>query len=206
MSALAASVAATPAIVSGKGVGVPLTLTDALHQGVSAIGTLPDDVGQWPLLLQLSEAFPLADVLFGGVMLILVVLMHAAGISYISNLFAHHEQRLAPRASRLRIDVMMGASVALLLTLHVSENILWTGVLVFAGLLPDWRSAGFFVGNTYTTIGYGIFLLPPKWEMLAPIIAISGLFTFGWSGSVLVDFVRRARSLKEGTSVKVARD
>jgi hypothetical protein len=27
--------------------------------------------------------------------------------------------------------------------------------------------------------------------MLGPIIAISGLFTFGWSGSVLVEVVRR---------------
>jgi hypothetical protein len=33
--------------------------------------------------------------------------------------------------------------------------------------------------------------------MLAPIIAMSGLFTFGWSGSVLVDFVQRINRIKD---------
>ena len=178
--------------------GAPSVLTNALQQGASAIGALPNDVSQWPLLLQLSEAFPFADIVFGGGMLILVVLMHAAGLRLIGNRFTKREQWANGRLSRWRIDLLMGGAIALLLWLHISENILWTAVLVWTGLIPDWRSAGFFVGNTYTTIGYGTFLLPPKWEMLAPIIAISGLFTFGWSGSVLVNFVQRARKLEDG--------
>jgi uncharacterized protein YhhL (DUF1145 family) len=178
--------------------GAPSVLTNALQQGASAIGALPNDVSQWPLLLQLSEAFPFADIVFGGGMLILVVLMHAAGLRLIGNRFTKREQSANGRLTRWRVDLLMGGAIALLLWLHISENILWTAVLVWTGLIPDWRSAGFFVGNTYTTIGYGTFLLPPKWEMLAPIIAISGLFTFGWSGSVLVNFVQRARKLEEG--------
>ncbi len=179
----------------------PLELQDALRQGVSAIGQLPDDITQWPLLLQLSEAFPPADLVFGGIMLILVVLLHAAGIGFISGHFTKREQILAPRVSAWRAHLLMSNTIALLLLLHVGENVFWTVVLAQSGLIPNWRAAGFFVGNTYTTIGYGTFLLPPKWEMLAPIIAISGLFTFGWSGSVLVDFVRRARRLREGTTL-----
>lgn len=44
---------------------------------------------------------------------------------------------------------------------------------------------------------YGNFVLSQKWQMLAPIIAISGLFTFGWTGSVLVDIVRRGNEIKD---------
>ena len=33
--------------------------------------------------------------------------------------------------------------------------------------------------------------------MLAPIMAISGLCTFGWTGSVLVDIVGRVNRLKD---------
>jgi hypothetical protein len=33
--------------------------------------------------------------------------------------------------------------------------------------------------------------------MLSPLIAISGLFSFGWSGSVLVDVVARCHRIKE---------
>jgi hypothetical protein len=43
--------------------------------------------------------------------------------------------------------------------------------------------------------------LPDGWRMLAPIIAISGLFTFGWSGSVLVDFVRRINTIRDAAGV-----
>jgi hypothetical protein len=190
------ALAAAGAITAVPATG-PLSLSEALHQGVSAIGALPNDVSQWPLLLQLSEAFPLIDVVFGGVMLILVVLMHATGIRFISRHFVRREQLLSNRATEWRVDLLMGGAVALLLSLHIAENILWTAVLEMTGLIPGWRAAGFFVGNTYTTIGYGTFLLPAKWEMLAPIIAISGLFTFGWSGSVLVNFVQRARVLQD---------
>jgi hypothetical protein len=45
-------------------------------------------------------------------------------------------------------------------------------------------------------VGYGNFVLPLGWHMLAPIIAISGLFTFGWTGSVLVEVVRRCQEAK----------
>ena len=38
--------------------------------------------------------------------------------------------------------------------------------------------------------------------MLAPIIAISGLFTFGWSGSVLVDLVGRCQKIKDAAAVR----
>ena len=66
-----------------------------------------------------------------------------------------------------------------------------------SGLVRDWRAAGFFAGNTYTTIGYGTFILPFAWRMLAPIIAISGLLTFGWSGSVIVDLLGRCQKIKD---------
>jgi hypothetical protein len=71
---------------------------------------------------------------------------------------------------------------------------------VYSGLLRDWRSAGFFAGNTYTTIGYGAFILPYAWRMLAPIIAISGLLTFGWSGSVIVDLLGRCQKIEDAAT------
>jgi len=73
----------------------------------------------------------------------------------------------------------------------------WAASLVYSGLVVDWRSAGFFGGNTYTTIGNGTFVLPLAWRMLAPIIAISGLLTFGWSGSVIVDLLGRRQKIKD---------
>jgi hypothetical protein len=90
----------------------------------------------------------------------------------------------------------------MLLSLHLVEMVAWSAALVYSGLVPDWRTAGFFAGNTYTTVGYGRFVLPAGWRMLAPIIAISGLFTFGWSGSVLVDLVARCQKIKDAAATR----
>ncbi len=94
----------------------------------------------------------------------------------------------------------MSGCVFMLLALHVLELFLWAAALAYSGLVPDWRTAGFFAGNTYTTVGYGSFALSSKWQMLAPIIAISGLFSFGWSGSVLVDIVGRCQKIKDAAA------
>ena len=102
------------------------------------------------------------------------------------------------------MDGLMATSVLGLLLLHLTETVVWAAALVYGGLVPSWRAAGFFAGNTYTTVGYGTFVLPAGWEMVAPIIAISGLFTFGWSGSVLVDIVARCQRLKDAVAERAA--
>jgi hypothetical protein len=107
--------------------------------------------------------------------------------------------RLAARPSTWKPDVLMSGVVMLMLMLHLTEIFIWSAALVYAGLVNSWRVAGFFAANTYTTVGYGNFVLPDGWHMLAPIIAMSGLFTFGWTGSVLVEIVRRCQEVKGAT-------
>ena len=70
-----------------------------------------------------------------------------------------------------------------------------------SSVIGNWRVAGFFVANTYTTLGYGNFVLPTERNMLAPIIAMSGLFTFGWTGSVLVGFVGMLNRARDGDDI-----
>jgi hypothetical protein len=176
-----------------------LTLAAADH-GVAGIEALSRDISHLPLLLQLSEVMPAADLLLGGVMLIIVMLVHAAGMQWTSNRVLRRSTALLARPTRWRADLLTSSTVFVLLALHVLEMIVWAASLVYSGLVPDWRTAGFFAGNTYTTIGYGNFILPDGWKMLAPIIAISGLFAFGWTGSVLVDLVGRCQKIKDAAA------
>jgi hypothetical protein len=135
-------------------------------------------------------------------MLVVIVLMHATGVRFITNQVVARWKTIMQRPTTWRADLLMGSSVFVLLALHLSEMLAWAAALVYSGLVPDWRAAGFFAGNTYTTVGYGAFVLPAGWHMLAPIIAISGLFTFGWSGSVLVDLVGRCQKIKDAAEHK----
>ncbi len=54
------------------------------------------------------------------------------------------------------------------------------------GILTNFRDAYYYVLEAYTTLGEGTLYLPHQWRLVGPVIAISGLFTFGWTASVLV--------------------
>ncbi len=191
-----------PAEIPNKGGNALQSVPGAIEAGVAQIEAVPSDVANIPLVQHLTAVMPAADLVFGGAMLVVIVLMHATGVRFITNQVVARWKTIMLRPTTWRADLLMSSSVFVLLALHLSEMVAWAAALVYSGLVPDWRAAGFFAGNTYTTVGYGNFVLPAGWHMLAPIIAISGLFTFGWSGSVLVDLVGRCQKIKDAAEHK----
>jgi hypothetical protein len=177
-------------------------LPGAVQSGVASIEALPRDIAQIPALQHLSDVIPAADLFFGGAMLLVIVVFHATGVRFVTNHVVRRSLGILQRPTAWRADLLMSSAVFMLLALHLLEIVIWAAALVYSGLVADWRAAGFFAGNTYTTVGYGAFVLPAGWHMLAPIIAISGLFTFGWSGSVLVDLVGRCQKIKDAAATK----
>lgn len=175
----------------------PPIAPDDFSKGLDVAREISHDVGQWQALHDLAEVLPVADLVFGGGILVIVVLIHAAGLRAVGDHVSRRVDAIRARPTLWHADLLMSSIVFLLLALHLSEIFVWSAALVFSGLVPNWHNAGFFAGNTYTTIGYGTFLLPPGWEMVAPIMAISGLFAFGWTGSVLVDYVRRIHEIRD---------
>ena len=177
-----------------------------LDAGAAAVDALPRELGDLSAIQPLLQVMPVADLTFGAGVLIVIMLIHAAGVRTVANYVRRSTLRILARPASWRADVLMSSAVFLLLALHVLEIIVWAAALVLAGLVPDWRTAGLFAGNTYTTLGYGAYVLPRGWGMMSPLIAISGLFTFGWSGSVLVDLVARCQKIKDATSPGGARN
>jgi hypothetical protein len=157
---------------------------------------VPETVDQLSGLVPLTQIIPIADLLFGGAMLVLIGIVHASGINMISTHFSHRTKALNAHPVRWHIELLLGYTIFLLLSLHLVEIVLWAAGLHYSKLLPNWRLAGLFAANNYTALGYGN-ILPYGWGMLAPIIAISGLFTFGWTGSVLVSMVGRYNQLRD---------
>jgi hypothetical protein len=147
-------------------------------------------------LVPLTEIIPVPDLLFGGAMLVLIGIIHASGTNLISTHFGRRAKALATHPVRWQIELLLGYAIFLLLGLHLVEIVVWSVGMHYSGLVPDWRLAGLFAANNYTALGSGT-VLPEGWGMLAPIIAISGLFTFGWTGSVLVNMVGRYNELRD---------
>lgn len=137
-----------------------------------------------------------ASLCLGAFILVVLVLGHGGGLFYIMRLAVRTEQHLLLRqASAFKAILLFCGIVFLMLTLHVAEILIWAVVLVHLGLIAVAHDAIYFCANAYTTLGYGSVALQPQWRDIAPIIPISGLFTFAWTTSTLVDVVRNQRAL-----------
>ena len=88
-----------------------------------------------------------------------------------------------------RLNLLLAATIASLAMLHFAETLIWAIPISVRGLIPSMRDSYYFVLENYTTLGEGTIRLPDQWRLLGPVIAISGLFTFGWTGSVLVSIM-----------------
>ena len=144
----------------------------------AALGAIPDDAKPW------------AALGIGAMLLVFLVMFHGAGLHTIIVVRTWVEpHELAGRLRRVRALTWFGSSVFFLLALHIAEVVIWAFALLFLGLVPRPGDAIYFCANAYTTLGYGNVDLAPNWRNISPIIAMSGLFTFAWTASSLVEIV-----------------
>ena len=143
----------------------------------------------------LTRVLPLPDLMFGGSVLLFVILFHAFWIRVISGSFLKRSTQVQTHASLWRADLLFTLMVMGLLALHVAEVLVWMMALLFGGIVADWSAAVYFAANCYTALGEP-FSLAPSWRILPPIIAISGIFSFAWTASVLVNFFSRYNDLR----------
>ncbi len=150
------------------------------------LATIPDDYK------------PIAALGIGAFMLVFLVLLHGAGLHAILVFRARRERCL--RMGRPHIVaalLLFGCSVFLMLALHIGEFVIWALALMSMGLIAHVSDALYFCANAYTTLGYGNVDLGDHWRNIAPIMGISGLFTFAWTTSALVTVVATHRKLLE---------
>jgi ion channel len=139
---------------------------------------IPDDLKPW------------AALGLGAIILVCLVLFHGSGVHAVLVFHKRNERRLwSGRPHHSEATLLFGASVFLLLSLHIIGVLIWAFVLAHLGLILKANDAIYFCANAYTTLGYGMVDLDPQWRNLSPIIGISGLFTFAWTTSALVGVV-----------------
>ncbi len=149
------------------------------------------------LLAKIPEEFiPLAAIGIGAFVLVFLALFHGTGLHRILVWQRRGERRL--RSGRPRILAalfLFGWAVFLMLDLHIIEIMIWAFALNHMGLVKHAYDAIYFCANGYTTLGMGKMELEEHWRVISPIIGISGLFTFAWTTSALVDVVASHRQV-----------
>jgi hypothetical protein len=134
----------------------------------------------------------------GAIILVGLVLFHGAGLHRIISQHKGGVRRLRSGPPHLfAASLLFAWCVFLMLSLHIVEIIIWAFVLTHIGLIVHAYNAIYFCANAYTTVGYGNVDLGEHWRGISPIISISGLFTFAWTTSVLVNVVATHNQLVE---------
>ena len=134
----------------------------------------------------LANPSPLTEVSLTLPGVILVIGLHGWFLGRISRRFAQSFKTFDNHTPRWRVNLLMGMTVGALASAHLIETFIWAIPISYLGLTDTFRHAYSFTLEQYTTLGAGTVTVPAGWSLIGPLIAMSGLFTFGWTGSVLV--------------------
>ena len=140
---------------------------------------------------------PAVEIALATLFLAIVIGIHGVCLGRISKFFSTHIARQTPQSPRWHAGLLTAVTIGLIVALHFAETHLWALTLVQAGLISGYRDAYFYVLEAYTTLGEGSVYMPDGYRLISPIIALTGLFTFGWSTSVLVYIVGQVGRLHE---------
>jgi len=144
---------------------------------------------------ELSTPKPFLEIALGTLIMIVVIFVHGAGIRTINRRFSESWIHVNETTSYWRLNLLLASTIGSLAALHLAETLIWAIPLSVMGLIPSMRDSYYYVLESYTTLGEGNISLPDRWRLIGPIIAMSGLFTFGWTGSVLVSIMTEYGSL-----------
>jgi hypothetical protein len=151
------------------------------------------------LLAKIPDEFkPITALVIGAFILVFLALFHGFGLHHILLQSKRGERRRRVGRPRLvAASLLFGWIVFLMLALHLVEILIWAFALTRAGLIEHTYDAIYFCANSYTTLGLGKVDVDKNWRIVSPIIGISGLFTFAWTTSALVDVVASYSRLLE---------
>ena len=133
---------------------------------------------------------PFVSLAVGSLILVSLVMLHGGSIHGVLALHKRNGRRLLRERPHLVMTLFLfGWTVFLMLALHILGVMIWAFALIHLGFIPHPYDAIYFCANAYTTLGYGNVDLGMHWRLIAPIIGISGLFTFAWTTGALVQVV-----------------
>jgi hypothetical protein len=137
----------------------------------------------------------LVKILIAWCLVAATVIIHAAGLAIVLGRLLRSTTPLDTRtwsAARRVIAVAWW-----LIVIHSVEIVLWGLFYWRQGCMPDAASSFYFSGVTYTTTGYGDFVLPKEWRMFGPIEALTGILMCGLSTAGFFALLNRIHSARE---------
>jgi len=138
---------------------------------------------------ELHYAVSLDEVLWGGLLLAITMVIHGAGM--VLTLRANHALRQRfdrYRSFLLGLGVLIVAAWMIILC-DLVEIFAWAGFYVLSGAMQNPSSAYYYALVNYCTLNSGY--LPQHWRLLEGMLGMAGLLTFAWSTGIMVTLAQR---------------
>jgi hypothetical protein len=146
-----------------------------------------------PAHSSLSTALDLPGYLLGAAMLLIILIFHGVALLQIAKRYEVKTFLYLAEKKYSAVALCFYISVFSLFLVHIAEILIWGVALYGFKLLPELGQSILFSGSTYTAMGFMEDILPYGWKMLAIIIALSGMFAFAWTASVMISMTKNFR-------------
>jgi hypothetical protein len=127
-------------------------------------------------------------LLIGWCLMAVCVSIRAAGLASALGWLRSRESAVQPFGSATWLFIRLAGWMVLL---HLSEIAVRGLFYLWSGGMPDLHSALYFSCVTYTTTGYGDFVLPKAWRIVGGVEALTGVLMCGWSTGFFFAVVSR---------------
>jgi hypothetical protein len=131
--------------------------------------------------------------MWGLPLIVLIVIMHAAGLGLINKKIALRLDGARGFGGLSLTSVLVVGAVVLAVTiLHGFEGLAWAGAYRILGALQDSKSAVLFSLNAITSYGHEDLRLEPRWELMGALEALNGCIMFGLTTAFLFTVMQKA--------------
>ena len=86
-----------------------------------------------------------------------------------------------------------------LLASHLLQAALWAWAYYAIGGFSDMPTSLYFSLSSYTTVGFADVVLPPRYRLLGPLEAATGVLMFGWSTGYIFAFATRMLAAEQAS-------
>ncbi len=149
---------------------------------------------------------PIAEIAAGATCLVLAIFVHGVGLRAIMRISSARLARCTPATPAWQLNLVLATVIVAIVALHLFETLAFALALNRAGIIGSMRDSYYLVLGSYTTIGSKAVALPHGWRLLAPMVAMAGLFTFSWTASLLVSVMGEITRLDRAQALRDARD
>jgi hypothetical protein len=122
---------------------------------------------------------------------LLMVLIHSAGLVGISRALHLHDEREIPSEFGLRASMLMGTYGLLLMTLHFFEIFIFAVFYHFVGAMGSMEEALYYSASSYATLGAAAANFSTEWRLVGALEALIGFVLIGWSTAFMVRTLRK---------------